>query len=604
MARARDILERHGLVLLEGRPGCGRTTAARVLLHECGGLPRTEVVENDGNIKDQEKPKQDQQELWAQADEIDANDRIVLDLSAVTGQHWEWAQQELSALRERLREQDAKLVGILPGVGQGGLLDEFRHLVVLLGRPAPERVLMRHLRFQQVNLALHGGPPSSLRTSVQRQTSLSAVANLAGLIVRAHQSGLRDVDEWCAAALRAAEPRHEDVQRQLAGLQGGSQRALLLTVAMLHGARLDDIQYATEGLLTLVEHPPEEAPVLDRHSWHSRISAIEAGISPDGRVRFRDPNHDLAVRGYLSVYVPEVHRILPTWFQQVHRLPGLDADGRGDLATRLADQFLGEGTRTGPGTLGTLITTLTERLNTVSASAARRILERGLTNDVHGGWFRQRIYEWSAGKNTSEGLAAVLVSVCDDVMSVDHPHQAVVRLRHLARRPDASRAAREALQRRVREDDRLPVYLLGRLADGFQRGQPGSDYWRTDLELFLDLVDPMVFITPGRGGTLLGKRSVRDRLVRCWAVAFPDRTLAKETIARVHTWLTAAGDDPEHRELLMEVLIAGCMSQAILLGRLLQICSVWRRAARPDDGRRRSDVDDAMAARAFRILAA
>ncbi|MFD0162869.1 hypothetical protein ACFVJH_01735 [Streptomyces decoyicus] len=142
--------------------------------------------------------------------------------------------------------------------------------------------------------------------------------------------------------------------------------------------------------------------------------------------------------------MPDLRRLLSVWtarsteLEDPHLTPGL----RKDLVERLADQYLRAGQWK---ELAALADEWSANTTTMTRSAAAiHALTYGLENKQYGGSFRQLIYTWCRDKQLMGNLAYVLLRVCTDVIAPTHPGQAMVRLRHLARRESGATPAMDA----------------------------------------------------------------------------------------------------------------------------------------------------------------
>ncbi|WP_345524919.1 hypothetical protein, partial [Streptomyces echinatus] len=547
MGRARTTLEETGTVILDGAPGSGRSATARVLLrehHRPGGAFR-ELLPDERD----ELPLRDPAF-------VDPGDRLLLDLSTAEARLWHAARGDLPALRQTVRERRAQLVVVMPH--DGALDPNLQHYRVEIGPPAfPMEVLRRHLR-------AHGVPYEEfLRNDVTVDEFLSErkpmreIADFADRIRRARETAGpgEGFAEWCAAAKRARAGRRTEVADRVVGLPEASQRALMIAVSMLHGAHADVVHRAAALLLNTVGTPQEEAPLLQRKDLAQRLSEISARSGPDGRVRFTELDYDSAVRAHFWDHMPDLRPHLGVWAARVVESndPHLVPHVRDGLVARLAGEYL----RTGRADA---LAALAERWSAQGVGRARseaavQALTCGLADPAHGKDFRERIYQWCAYRRLTGEFAHVLVQVCADVLALDHPDHALIRLHHLARRERGTAQALQALCHLVAGSRRLRRRLLDRLARG--------DIAPTDLGVFLRVSDPAPLTDRSvTTRALVDEEGVRRSLVTCWRAVLTDAVSRPEGRRRVapraelQRWLHWAAEGAGDREeILLDLLV-------------------------------------------------
>ncbi|WP_152648496.1 ATP-binding protein [Streptacidiphilus anmyonensis] len=548
-AAARRTLAAEHLVILSGPAGCGRTSAARMLLHELRGdaRPFYELIAED----DDEERARDLASV-----DVGPDARLLLDLSETGGRFWPDIRSQLESFRERVRWHRAHLVVVLPATAATPLpeaLERFRVAIEAAERP---RVLRRYLT--TAGIRIDDGTPPALAEFLHANRPLHEVAAVAQLIVQASErdDGQGDFADWCAAAVDAAADRSDEVAQLVHRLRDGSQRALLLVTAMLHEAHGDAVDRGTTALLTVLSHPQDQSPLLERTDLFQRLDEVGARTAADGRVRFERLGFDKAVREHFWRYLQGVRPALSVWVADEIGAPELTDADRDALVKRFADQCLSTGDRE---LLCELVPAWTTSPDGRQLRAAAQVLEHGLKSREHGRSFRRRIYHWSL-ESQNVGLTAVLVGVCAEVMAIRHPDQALVRLHHLARRQHRGTSAQEALLRLASGDRWLHRLLLRRIA-----AAPLDRPWRADTELFLALADPSVLITDS---------TLRKSLVLGWCGVFTARRLPdwQETACR---WFDLACEAAGVAELLTGVLVDACDGKGDHLGRLYTAARDW-----------------------------
>ncbi|MFE7974278.1 hypothetical protein [Streptomyces shenzhenensis] len=534
MGKARSLLADTGTVILDGPRGSGRTSAARVLLRE--------YHQDSGFFRELLPDEEDELPLQDPA-LVENGDQLLLDLSAVGDQQWATARNGLSALRRAVHEQHAHLVVVMP---RDGILDpDLQNYRVRLGWPGGEQVLRRHLRVHGLPYEQYLQPDATVAEFLSERRPMREIANFADLVRRAREAARpgEGFTQWCAAARRAWNDRRKDAAELVAGLSEAPQRALLITVAMLHGAHADVIHRAADLLLRTLDSPLVGLPLLQHKDLAARLTEISADTGPDGHVRFTELDWDSAVRAHFWDHMPDLRPHLGTWAARAVELndPHITPAVRDGLVAHIAGQYL----RTGRGDG---LASLAESWSSTTASRARleaavHALTCGLDDPAHGRAFRERIYQWCAHRRLRGEFAQVLVQICSGVLASSHPDQALLRLYYLARREHPARAL-QALCELVAGSRRL----LDRLAR--------SVLLPPDLHIFLQACDPVPLTDPsGSAHALVEENGVQDSLTTCWRAVLAELPPVTWQPS-AERWFHRAGDDTGHRgELLLDLLV-------------------------------------------------
>ncbi|MFD8387027.1 hypothetical protein ACFV2X_52570 [Streptomyces sp. NPDC059679] len=540
MGKARATLAGTGTVILDGAPGSGRSSAARVLLRE---------YHRDSGVFHVLLPGEEDELSLHDPALVETGDQLLLDLSAADDRQWSAARADLPALRKAVHEQHAHLVVVMP---HGGTLDpDLQHYRVGIRRPPGLHVLRRHLRMHGLPYEEYIQPDVTVTEFLPEQRPMREIADFADLVRRARETARpgEGFAQWCATAKRARNDRRKEVAALVAGLREAPQRALLIAVSMLHGTHADVIHRAAQLLLRTLDPSSESVPLLQHKDLAERFAEISADTGPDGHVRFTDLDYDSAVRAHFWDHMPDLRPHLGTWAASVvelndpHVVPAL----RDGLVARMAGQYL----RTGRGDG---LASLAERWSSEEASraqleAAVHALTCGLDDPDHGREFRERIYQWCAYRRLRGEFAQVLVQICADVLAASHPDQALLRLYYLARRERDTTRALHALCDLVASSRRLRRRLLDRLAR--------SDLSPPDLGIFLRTCDPVPLTdSSDTSRALVEENGVQRSLTTCWHAV-----LAKLPRAiwqpRAERWLHRAADDTGHHgELLLDLLVS------------------------------------------------
>lgn len=527
---AYDVLVGEHTVIVHGEPGSGRSSAAQVLLCE---LP------HDGGTYHELTPEKPETPSvrWLSLDLIGERDRMLLDLSSADDRTWHAVHSELSGFRHEVLRKGAFLAIVLPQEFKEQLSPQFLQFSRKIDRPDTWEAGNRHLWLAEVEGNVRDLAPSALRTYLDTAPPMRDLARLAERIAAARGDG--DFAAWCEAALAAQTDLTTDVAEALRRVRKGRERALLLTAAMLDGARAEVVHRATNLLVEAAGSAHDGRPLLEHKGLSVRLETVGAELGSDSRVRFTQPHFAETARHHFWANLPDVREPLSTWLKQALRLRDLDETDRANLVARFTDLCLstGEFER---------LTALVEQWTQDSAHrasevrAAAHVLQRGVEDEQLDAAFRSKIYTWSSTGRPSKHLREVLVEVCTKVMSVHHPEPALVRLHHLARNePHPSVVARRALLEYVSQDVRLLRRLLARLATA--QSEP---HRRADADLFLDLA--------GFPDHFLLAAPTREWLTTCWRMAFELLTPQRWTRCTAN-WLATA--DQVDGEALVEAAL-------------------------------------------------
>lgn len=552
---ARRLLQATGTVLLDGAPGSGRTSAARVLLYEL----RRDADAFHELLPNEERP-------FLDPSLVGNGDRMLLDLSEVEEALWTGVREELPSFIGNVRRNRARLVVVLPHRRDQRPLEDLWQHRAEIERPREHEVLLRHLALEGVPRDACSPSLPVLSDFLGSRRPMREIADFAARIERAWKAAPPEegFTHWCTRALTDLSGRRTRLAKQLAEAGTGPQRALLLSTAMLHETHSDVVHHGAESLLLIAGSPKDDRPLLEHEDLAQRFEGISAIRGEDGRVRFEDFDHDVAVRNHFWDHRPDLRGHLRTWVGHTVGLadPAFSPEDRDRLVIRLATQYL----RTGrPEELASLAedwaapSAAAHRLR----AAAQVLLKHGLANEEHGRFFRKKIYDWSRSGQVSEGLSHVLVDLCVEVIAVHRPDEAVVRLHHLARHERRTDRACAALFLLTETDHRLLRLMLSRFARDLGRSTHSAD-----PVLFLRIADPLLLTAPGRHTrALFTEAAVREWLATAWAAVF-ERCPRHTWEPYVQRWLRTACADERHGDSLLDVLVMGARERSDLLGAL------------------------------------
>ncbi|AZM46664.1 ABC transporter substrate-binding protein [Streptomyces sp. WAC 06738] len=571
LGEARRLLCEHRTAVLCGPSGSGRHTAAQMLLYEtAAGTGIHEVDPEDG---EDGRAKLDRRA-------VGDGDRLLLDLSGCGAARFTGLQGELSDFRSVLEERDARLVVVLSPHLRDSLPAELHRLMVHVDRPPADQVLMRYLRREQLTPPLAALAVPDL-DGFLADAPMRDVARLAEGIRRARDAAPEgSFGEWWPGPL--AQLREDDPggAQWVDQLTDGRQRALALTVAMLQGATPETVHAAVTALLDEAGHPEDERPRLDRTDLHTELSKLGCPTGPDGRVRYARPRRARTVLTHFWSYFPGLRPEFHAWVARCVRDLRLDREERDRFIEHFAEQAL----RTGhPEELRSLARKWTDRGGHRLMPDAAKVLAAGVNHDVHGRTVRQQILDDARQRgDQSRAYRLALTVVCAQVMAVNHPDQALVRLHHLAREEDGDRRpALDSLLSLATSDRRLYALLLSRLTTSGLG--PTGFRWPGDTRVFLALAEAVA----GRPDLCTGPAATA-RLTECLAAVFAHRP-HEEWAPHVPAWLTAAqaARAPAHRDALLATLAAAAAPYPAAAGRTYVLSQQWVRACGSDRAQRR-----------------
>jgi hypothetical protein len=544
-AKAQAAIQELRTVVLTGPPGSGRTAAAQMLVFRSwpgdGMLHELDAQEPEAGSS-----------FYIDPELIGLGDGMWVDLSDASPRFWNQIQKELSTLHTRVQECDAHLVIIQPcGLD---LPTNFRHHLRQIGRPQQAEVFGHLLRTE----GLASGHDLPAPGFLKDRRSMTEIRRFVDDILSAKdQPEVKgDLNQWIAAADQPTSPHEALVNGKLGDLSFSEERALLLSVAMLHGAHADVIDRAAANLLAGL--PGESDVGLNRPPLGERLRNVGAETDTARHVRFTRPVYETAVPLFFWRHFPELHEKIANWVSETLYSTGLGDDDRTELARRFALQCLDERYRSH---WKALVEQLTSR-NPSRELAAAAILQVGLGDEANSRTFRRQIYEWSTARDTSDSLATALVAVCRQ-MTETHPGEALVRLHHLARRHPERVDIWDALVDVVYGNGRLLRLLLARLANG-----PFERTLAVDARIFLHVADPACLsVRRAAHQPLIAQADVSRQLAAGWALAYT-RLPGEEWASRARDWLGFAGEDNTNRRGLVDVLVNGTRQAPAVLPQL------------------------------------
>lgn len=558
-------LREPGTVVVSGAPGCGRRSAALMVLKDSG----------EGATRFRELPDDDEDNRFVlDANVIERGERLLLDLTTSTV-----SQQLLANLRSyraSVAEQQAYLAIVLPQDSLQ-LAADIGIDAVILQRPDGAAVFRRHLSRLGIEITEHDLDDERVTGHLARDP-MRDIAALADRVrqARSHMRGQHGWQAWLAAALET-DTYVDDVARFVRGHPDGRERALLLAAAMFEHSPPEVVAFAAASFLDVVKYPPHDAHRLDRPDLAEALDNVGATID-DRQVRFASVAYADAVRTHFWRTFPDLRDTLRHWLDRTVRAAVVPESSRSLAVLRYTDQCLSVGH---PEDLVKLVEQWARRspanpdkLLDIAGAALTTVLP----DEHYGRWYRQRVYQWASNRRLWPSLATLLIGLCENVIAPARPNQALVRLRRLTRHqnPGVVADARAALGRLAR-DGRFARRLLARVHTDLV----GDHTWAVDYDLFTDVADPARLTGGGVGGfPRVTEPRVRDMLVNGWREWFATRRFEALAVA-VTRWLTAHADEAG-RDALLEVLAAATGGLSRRRAALYAISRDWVAAAAPE----------------------
>lgn len=412
-----------------------------------------------------------------------------------------------------------------------------------------------------------------------------AEVNALARSVRDEGEGGGSFGEHLERAFGAFRTQPKQVTAWLDRKDQSEDRALMLSATMLEGAATDAVFTATEELLDIVESH-EDRNTLQRTGISDRLE--ECGISVDdrGRVLFASTDFADRVRTYFWREHPGLRQRLCEWIGRIVPNAALDAESSTYVAVRFAEQALSVGRQ---DDLRKLVMKWADSGSRPSASLLRStsmLMRAGLLDERFGSVFRRMVYDWALPSKSPlyPGFDVVLIELCERVIAPWRPEEALVRLRHLARRED-EHVAEEAAERLNALADEHVFFqrVLNKLA---QRLTEKDEL--PDVQLFLRVATADRVVARAAGRPFIAGGTARGQLVTGWRSAMLRDVSVWE--GRARGWLDVAVGDSECDAQLMDVLVEAGQRSIVVLGRLYGVAHRWAREALGDELTRRSRI--------------
>lgn len=509
--RATRFLSDHRSVLLDGKPGSGRRTAALKLFEEFGA--------GDGRYRNLSLADQEKEDSL-NPDAVQPGEPLLLDLSGTDDVEVFVANQDkLLGLRTKVVDQEAALV-VIPPAGVGDRLrPEWEQLSVTIHRPDGAAVLAKHLSAEGMRC---GAEDLRKKDFLRSHLSDDPMRELAGICRRALEA--RDsepkgsFETWLRNACRELNQVRKDIAESV-GNWSGDQRALALAAAVLRDSHPDSVHRAAIKLRACLAYPNNPPHILEQAGLDTLLLEVGASTNERGEVVFNKTDYASGVREYFWKNFPNAREGLRRWIGDCIADSQFSKTDRDRMVARFAEQARLTGRIEDLCDLAYRLASRREGAPRTGAWAASA-LAYGIQDDSAtgaGAIVRRRIYDWCGRANLSQDLAQVLVTVCADVMAENHPEQAIVRLRRLTMHDDAevARSAADAVKR-LSEEPRFYRRFLWWMRNWLSEGSKNSD-----VELFLTAsVTSRLVERNERTQALAANRGVQRLLVVCWGAVF------------------------------------------------------------------------------------
>jgi hypothetical protein len=549
-AEAQAAIRELRTVVLDGPPGAGRAAAAQMLVF------RSRSGKGKLHELDPQEPNEGSS-FRIDPDLIGRDDGMWVDLSWADQHLWSQIQKDLLVLHSHVQERNARLVVIKPHELE--LRTELRRYLKEIDSPRQDEVFGHLLETEGLANSADAPTPDFLKT----QRSVGDIHRFVGYILEAREQLAKEADKgdlrrWIAVAGQPTSPRETAVSEALTELTSASQRALLLSVAMLHGAHADVISNAASALVPSLPGEPDAA--LNRPPLGERLRQVGARTDATRHVHFISSGYESAVLLFFWRHFPDLHDVLAAWVRTILGSNDLTDDDREKMARGFSAQC--RDTRYQHYWTGLVEHLTAQQSNPSCGLAAAAILQAGLADEANGRTFRRQIYDWSRASGTSGSLATVLVFACQQMIRT-HPGEALVRMHHLARRHPERTDVWDALVDVVYGNRSLLGLLLSRLAD-----RPLETTRTVDARIFLHVADPARLTDRQQTSRPpIVQSDIASHLAAGWTLAFA-RLPVTEWALRASNWLRCAAEDDTSRHALLNALIEGGRSVPAVLPQL------------------------------------
>lgn len=533
------------IIVLSGRPGSGRETAARMLLYRGDGSEQASMLHELPVVESEDE------HIPLNTEHIRDDDRLLLNLSGLGDHAFTRYQRELLILELHLAEVRAVAVMVIDEDQSRLLTDRLKAVCSALERPAGADVLRRHL--DVVQLPVPADFPDQRRLDIfVARAGLRELAHMAELAKKQRSLDVGGC-EWLRSALDAVTDYPREMDRLLGDHPDGAARALLLVVAIFEGSAVEVIARGQRLLLANTTFSASSNHWLEQRGLLQCLADLKALPQPDRTVHFSRPEFGRAVlHRYWDEYPDRREEVMEWLSATITDDATADADAA-KASVRLADQLIRIGD-------SDLLIDLAGRQRTPSI-LCHVLLALGALDARCGRRVRQQLYSWATRTDLSADLAHVVARVCGEELAAAYPSQAIVRLRHLTRHSDESVKAR-ALEVLVEltQDGRMLARAFAVLARARL----------IEAELLLRLTEPRRLF--GGDQPLAERLWLRNRVVDCWRI-FQREHRYQECAGPVRQWLDYVETSRDQEPLVLLMKAAGRDARG--LGDLYVLARNW-----------------------------
>ncbi|MEV8517597.1 hypothetical protein [Dactylosporangium sp. NPDC051484] len=544
-ARAQEIFLRSPTLVIVGYPGTGRRAAA---LHLLGWEDR--AISDDPATAFEVFPEWDSPKVEYFAP--GADERRVVDLSFERDELTEAFGRQLRALNARTRTTGSRLVILVTPEIWRLCAAECADFAVRLGIPRATWIVERRLHFSDRQVLLQYHQVKSVMRDLDARAVVPAdavdVARRLMLMEDPVRAG-KDVEQLRQELLGWQGYISQHLTGHTQNLAQLEQRALLIAVAVLDGAKSEAINAAVNTLLEKLKLQSAVQNPLASPEISDNIAAIGASIQDDRISISRDrPGVGLAIVDRLWEQRPAIRKPLLSW------LAAITAEGHpaSTEASKCAETLLRLANRHRALEVVDVIRGLL-RHGANSRHLAVMLLERLAVSQDMGAVVRRSLYRWAReGSRESEGYA--VAAVCRGELGRQAPSVALVRLRLLLDNERFGSQVTTTVDRSIRAMCSARRSRLTALRKSVQWVQ--DDGKSSAVRILLAVMSVRDDDSPGR---LLIQDSFTDRetraaLQRAWQVLSRIAETNREVIDLVRSWRDGADSNWLDRATVVDIL--------------------------------------------------
>ncbi|TPQ18965.1 hypothetical protein [Streptomyces sporangiiformans] len=538
-AAASKLLDEYGIIVLCAAQGTGRRTAAMRLLRTVTNPPSA-IFDLD--------PEWSKPSVHPLPQE--AATGYILDLSDLPEQPGERLGTDLVGHGAELRKNNSFLVILAtPADWYGHWADPTLPFTVRLESPDAKELVTAELRAHHRDdrvIWLEGKEFADIWTA---NPSARAAWRLADRLIRASgpeqiQAIVNELGDWHTEIenLLLSKDRVRGSDSQLL-----STRVMVWAGALLHGGQRRSVIKAADDLLTRLGLERKPANVLTDATTSSRLDG--AKITRNGDRAFHDKTMEglpAAILRHLWDEFPTQRDLLRTWAIGIaadRTIPEEDArlvtSALLKLAVHRHDRAILDG--------------LASDLQGPRRVLAVEALTEAAGDAEFGRYVRDRLRQWMDAKAPSDNKVDLVIEICAGTWGINQPVLALTRLGKAAGHKDfGSAAVVHAFQELALRRPEHVRKAVGQWLSDAESGQADEAVRRQTLRAFLALV-------ASDAGTDLVLNDVptpeaRLRLVRAWQKLLSTDAAVKAVDRQLTRWQERFQDDPERRELVLDLL--------------------------------------------------